>query len=50
LRWGVAADAPPHLGIAGTEEVLATFSGEVADRHLPPRPAPLTPGRKACAC
>jgi ERCC4-related helicase len=30
--------APPHLGIGGTEEVLATFSGEVADRHPPTGP------------
>jgi len=25
--------APPHLGIAPTEEVLVTFSGALADRH-----------------
>ncbi len=30
--------APPHLGIGNTEEVLATFSGEVADRHPPTGP------------
>ncbi len=30
--------APPHLGIAGTEEILATFSGELADRHPPTEP------------
>ena len=30
--------APPHLGIGSTEEVLATFSGEVADRHPPTGP------------
>jgi hypothetical protein len=39
--------APAHLGLGSTEEVLATFSGEVADRHPPTRPAPLTPARKA---
>jgi hypothetical protein len=30
--------APSHLGIASTEEVLATFSSEVADRHPPTGP------------
>jgi ERCC4-related helicase len=30
--------APPHLGIGSTEEVLVTFSGEVADRHPPTGP------------
>ena len=30
--------APPHLGIGSTEEVLATFSGEVADPHPPTGP------------
>lgn len=30
--------APPHLGISGTEEILATFSGELADRHPPTGP------------
>jgi ERCC4-related helicase len=30
--------APPYLGIGSTEEVLATFSGEVADRHPPTGP------------
>jgi hypothetical protein len=30
--------APPHLGIAGTEEVLATCDGELADRHPPTGP------------
>jgi hypothetical protein len=25
--------APPHLGIGESEEILATFSGELADRH-----------------
>lgn len=30
--------SPPHLGISGTEEVLATFSGELADRHPPTGP------------
>lgn len=30
--------APPNLGIGSTEEVLATFSGEVADRHPPTGP------------
>jgi hypothetical protein len=30
--------APSHLGISGTEEVVATFNGEVADRHPPTGP------------
>ena len=30
--------APPHLGIGGTEEILASFNGEVADRHPPTGP------------
>jgi hypothetical protein len=30
--------APPHLGIGSIEEILATFSGEVADRHPPTGP------------
>jgi hypothetical protein len=33
LRRSTAAEAPSQLGIASTEEVLATFSGEVAGRH-----------------
>ena len=32
------AYAPPHLGIGPTEEMLATFSGELADRHPPTGP------------
>ena len=39
LRWGMAADAPPHLGVGSTEEALATFSGAAADRHPPAGPA-----------
>jgi hypothetical protein len=35
ITW---AYAPPHLGIDPTEEVLATFSGELADRHPPTAP------------
>ena len=35
ITW---AYAPPHLGIAPTEEVLATFSGALADRHPPTAP------------
>jgi ERCC4-related helicase len=31
--------APPHLGIGESEEVLATFDGELADRHPPTAPA-----------
>jgi Helicase conserved C-terminal domain len=33
ITW---ADAPTHLGIEPTEEILATFNGELADCH-PPR-------------
>jgi hypothetical protein len=36
--------APTHLGIGSTEEVLATFSGEVADRHPPTGPTTETSG------
>ena len=36
LTWPYA---PPHLGIGETEEILATFSGELADRHPPTAPA-----------
>ena len=32
ITW---ADAPAHLGIEVTEEILATFNGELADRHPP---------------
>jgi hypothetical protein len=32
ITW---ADAPAHLGIEATEEILATFNGELADRHPP---------------
>jgi hypothetical protein len=32
ITW---ADAPAHLGIEATEEILATFSGELADHHPP---------------
>jgi hypothetical protein len=35
ITW---AYAPPQLGIDPTEEVLATFSGELADRHPPTAP------------
>jgi hypothetical protein len=38
LRWSTAAEAPPQPGIGSTEEVLATFSGEVANRHRPTGP------------
>lgn len=31
--------APPHLGIGPAEEILATFSGELADRHPPSGPS-----------
>jgi len=31
--------APTHLGIGPTEEILATFSGELADRHPPTGPS-----------
>ncbi len=30
--------APPHLGVGGNEGILATFSGELADRHPPTGP------------
>jgi hypothetical protein len=30
--------APPHLGVGETEEILATFNGELADRHPPTAP------------
>jgi ERCC4-related helicase len=30
--------APPHLGIGEDEEILVTFSGELADRHPPTAP------------
>ena len=30
--------APPHLAVGETDEVLATFSGELADRHPPTGP------------
>jgi len=36
--------APPHLGIGSTEEVLGTFSGELADRHPPTGPTTDTAG------
>jgi len=32
ITW---ADAPPHLSIEAREEILATFNGELADRHPP---------------
>ena len=35
ITW---AYAPPHLGIDPIEEVLVTFSGELADRHPPTAP------------
>jgi hypothetical protein len=35
ITW---AYVPPHLGIDPTEEVLVTFSGELADRHPPTAP------------
>jgi hypothetical protein len=35
ITW---AYAPPYLGIDPTEEVLVTFSGELADRHPPTAP------------
>jgi len=43
--------APPHLGIDSDEEVLATFDGELADRHPPTGPSEasdgtVTPGRE----
>jgi len=36
----VWADAPHHLGLHAQEEVLVTFSGEVADRHPPTAASP----------
>jgi hypothetical protein len=36
ITW---ADAPSHLGIETTEEILATFNGSLADRHPPTAPA-----------
>jgi len=35
ITW---AYAPPHLGLAPTEEVLVTFHGALADRHPPTAP------------
>jgi hypothetical protein len=35
ITW---ADAPPHLGIEATEEILATFNGALADRYPPTAP------------
>jgi hypothetical protein len=35
ITW---AYAPSHLGIGETEEILATFDGEMADRHPPTAP------------
>jgi hypothetical protein len=35
IAW---AYAPSHLGIGPAEEILATFSGELADRHPPTGP------------
>ena len=32
ITW---ADAPAYLGIEATEEILATFNGELADCHPP---------------
>jgi hypothetical protein len=32
ITW---ADAPAHLGIEATEEILITFNGQLADRHPP---------------
>ena len=34
------ADAPDHLGLHAQEEVLVTFSGELADRHPPTAASP----------
>ena len=50
LTWPYA---PLYLGVGGTEEVLATSGGEVADRHLPTCPTTDEacvdyPGREAC--
>jgi hypothetical protein len=39
LRWSTAAEAPPQLGIASSEEVPAAFSGAAAGRHPPAGPA-----------
>jgi hypothetical protein len=36
ITW---ANAPEILGIDSTEEILATFSGELADRHPPTSPS-----------
>jgi len=36
----VWADAPQHLGLQAQEEMLVTFSGEVADRHPPTAASP----------
>jgi hypothetical protein len=33
-------DTPHHLGLHAEEEVLVTFSGEVADRHPPTAASP----------
>ena len=38
MRRSTAAEAPPQLGIASSEEVPAAFSGEAADRHPPTGP------------
>ncbi len=32
-------DAPAHLGVDSTEEMMATFNGELADRHPPSGPS-----------
>jgi hypothetical protein len=36
INW---ISAPAHLGISPTEEILATFNGQLADWHLPTAPA-----------
>jgi hypothetical protein len=36
--------APPHVGIASDEEFLATFDGELADRHPPTGPSETSDG------
>jgi hypothetical protein len=36
INW---ISAPAHLGISPTEEILATFNGQLADRHPPTAPA-----------
>lgn len=36
ITWALA---PLHLGISPNEEILATFSGELADRHPPTGPS-----------